>query len=63
MNLKVTSLIILAAALGLTVWICAVKPDMHKKFSVNIIEYLMKINKDGSVTTTKQVTQTVVDKK
>ena len=63
MNLKVTSLIILATALGLTVWICVAKPDMHKRFSVNIIEYLMKINKDGSVTTTKQVTQTVVDKK
>ena len=62
-SIKVASFVILAVVLGLSVWICVQKPDMHKQFSVNIIEYLMKINKDGSVTTTKQVTQTVVDKK
>ena len=62
-SLKVAVFITFAVVLGATVWICMEKPDMHKMFSVNVIEYLMKINKDGSVTTTKQVTQTVVDKK
>ena len=62
-SLKVAVFVTFAVVLGATIWICTAKPDMHKMFSLNVIEYLMKINKDGSVTTTKQVTQTVVDKK
>ena len=58
-GLKLAALIILAIALCVTVYICKSQPDMHKPFSLNTIEYLFKINKDGSVTTTKQVTQTV----
>ena len=45
---------------GVTIWICSEQPDMHKPFSIETIEYLFKINKDGSMTTTKEVTQTVV---
>ena len=44
--------IISAAAL------CITKPKMHKPFQMNIIEYIMKINADGTTTTTKQVTTT-----
>ena len=33
---------------------------MHKPFSIDIIEYLIKINDDGSMTTTKQVTKTII---
>ncbi len=62
-GLRVIGFVILALALGITVWICAVQPDMHKPFSLNTIEYLFKINKDGSMTTTKQVTQTIYKEK
>ena len=58
-GLKLAALVILAIALCVTVYICKSQPDMHKPFSLNTIEYLFKINKDGSMTTTKQVTQTV----
>ena len=59
LGLKIAGFIILALVLGATVYLCSVSPEMHKPFSLNTIEYLFKINKDGSMTTTKQVTQTV----
>ncbi len=59
-GLKVVFLAILAIAVSLTIWICIAQPDMHDPFSLNTIEYLLKLNKDGSVTTTKQVTETVI---
>jgi len=59
-TLKVIGFGILILAVALTIWICAEQPELHKPFSLNTIEYLFKINKDGSVTTTKQVTQTVI---
>ena len=60
-TLKIIGLGILILAAAITIWICAEKPELHKPFSLNTIEYLFKINKDGSVTTTKQVTQTVIN--
>ena len=62
-GLKLIGFILLAVAIAATIWICSTQPDMHKPFSVNTIEYLFKINKDGSMTTTKQVTQTVIKDK
>ena len=62
-SLKIIGMSLLIIALALTIWICMAQPEMHKPFSLNTIEYLMKINKDGSVTTTKQVTQTVIKDK
>ena len=59
LGLKIAGFIILTIVLGVTVYICMTPPEMHKPFSLNTIEYLFKINKDGSMTTTKQVTQTV----
>lgn len=59
-GLKMVLFFILAVVVSLTIWICVAQPDMHEPFSVNTIEYLFKINKDGSMTTTKQVTETVV---
>jgi len=51
-------IILLACA---TFWISTQQPDMHKPFSIDTIEYLFKINKDGSMTTTKQITtQTLI---
>jgi len=59
-GLKIVLFFILAIVVSLTLWICIAQPDMHEPFSVNTIEYLFKINKDGSMTTTKQVTETVI---
>ena len=61
-SLKVIGLGILVFIAAITIWICSEKPDMHKPFSLNTIEYLFKINKDGSLTTTKQITTTGVYK-
>ena len=60
LTLKIISLGILIIAVALTVWICIAQPELHKPLSLNAIEYLFKINKDGSITTTKQITQTVL---
>ena len=59
-GLKIIGFGLLVLIVGLSIWICSAQPDMHKPFSVNTIEYLFKINKDGSMTTTKQTTQTVI---
>ena len=59
-GLKMVLFFILAVVVSVTIWICFAQPDMHEPFSVNTIEYLFKINKDGSMTTTKQVTETVI---
>ena len=59
-GLKMVLFFILAIVVSLTIWICVAQPDMHDPFSINTIEYLFKINKDGSMTTTKQVTETVI---
>ncbi len=59
-SLKLIGLAILILLAVFTIWICSEKPDMHKPFSMDTIEYLFKINKDGSMTTTKQVTRTVL---
>ena len=59
-GLKMVLFFVLAVVVSLTIWICIAQPDMHDPFSVNTIEYLFKINKDGSLTTTKQVTETVI---
>ena len=59
-GIKIVLFFILALVVSLTLWICIAQPDMHDPFSVNTIEYLFKINKDGSMTTTKQITETVI---
>lgn len=59
-SLKLIGTVILIAVVSLTIYICSVKPDMHKPFSLSTIEYLFKINKDGSISTTKQITKTVI---
>lgn len=41
-----------------TGFIVVQKPVMHKTFSLSVIDYLIKFNTDGSVTTTKQTTTT-----
>ena len=60
LSLKITGIVLIVLMLGATVGICAASPKLHKQFSINIIEYLIKINDDGSVSTTKQTTQTIL---
>ena len=60
LNLMIISFVIIAVAVCFTIGVCISKPDMHKPFNLNIIEYLIKINDDGSVSTTKQTTTTVL---
>lgn len=60
LTLKVIGIGVLILVAVCTIWVCTVKPELHKPFSLNTIEYLLKINHDGSVSTTKQITQTVL---
>ena len=60
LSLKLIGFGVLIALAVFTIWICSEQPKMHKPFSLDTIEYLFKINKDGSLTTTKQITRTVV---
>ena len=61
-GLKIILFFVLALVVLCTLWICVIQPDMHEPFSLNTIEYLFKINKDGSMTTTKQITETVINR-
>ncbi|MBR1908543.1 hypothetical protein IJ818_06375 [bacterium] len=51
-------IVIIFVCLVLTGGIIIQKPVMHKQFSLSVIDYLIKFNTDGSVTTTKQTTTT-----
>lgn len=62
-TMKVISLVLIVFFLIGTVSICVSSPKMHKPFSINVIEYLIKINDDGTMSTTKQTTQTVIHKR
>lgn len=44
----------------LTVAFCITQPEMHKPFQINIIEYIIKINADGSFESTKSITTQTV---
>ncbi len=59
MNGKISVIVIVAAVSILTITFCFIQPKMHKPFQLNIIEYLIKINNDGSMTTIKSITTEV----
>jgi hypothetical protein len=63
MPIKVSGVILSVAALLLSAGICIVHPKMHKPFTIDIVEYFIKINDDGSMTTTKQTTKTIFKQK
>lgn len=58
---KLQSIFILLAltVIIFTVYICVTLPKMHKPLSLQTIEYALKFNTDGSVTTTKTVTEMI----
>ena len=62
MPLKFAGVIICLGALLATFGIFFIQPKMHKPFSIDIIEYLIKFNNDGTMTTTKQTTKTIMKK-
>ena len=62
-NSKASLIAIFVVMLIFSGIICVAKPLMHKPFSIDIIEYFIKINDDGSMTTTKKVTKTVIKDK
>lgn len=53
---------LLIILIALTIGICTVKPVMHKQLSFSVIDYLIKFNSDGSMTTVKQTTVTKLQK-
>ena len=55
---KAFFIIILLVFVISTGFIVTQKPVMHKAFSLSVIDYLIKFNTDGSITTTKQTTTT-----
>ena len=63
LNLKLFTTFVICSLLILSVVFVIKKPQMHKPFQINVIEYIMKINSDGSVTTTKSVTTNVIKEK
>ena len=62
MNIRTVLIVLLPAVFLASIGLCVAKPVMHKQFSIDIVEYIMKINDDGSMTTTKQVTRTMLKK-
>ncbi len=62
MNLKAVGLVLVLLMFGTTLGICIMAPKMHKEFSISVIDYLIKFNDDGSMSTTKQTTQTIRQK-
>lgn len=59
-NIKYLLVCAFVFAIVATVFVCVKRPVMHKPFSLNVVDYLIKFNNDGSVTTTKQTTTTVI---
>lgn len=56
-NFAITLLIVTLVA---TVGLCVKRPVLHKPFSISVIDYFIKFNSDGSMTTTKQTTTTEI---
>lgn len=59
-NNKLIFVVLITVGLLSTLYLCVSKPTLHKQFSISVIDYLIKFNTDGSVTTTKQTTTTVI---
>ncbi len=60
--MKKILLTILTIILIITAVLCVMKPTMHKQLSFSVINYIIKFNDDGSMTTLKQTTTTKLKK-
>lgn len=59
-TVKVVLIALLTFMAVSSVAIMVTNPQMHKMFSMSVIDYLIKFNDDGSITTTKQTTTTEI---
>lgn len=59
-TVKVVLIALLTFMAVTSVAIMVTNPQMHKMFSMSVIDYLIKFNDDGSITTTKQITTTEI---
>lgn len=62
-NLKCLGISSVLLIVILTVILCVGQPKMHKPLQFNIIQYFLKINSDGTTSTTKQTTTTLIREK
>lgn len=62
MNTKGITVVIIALTVLFSAGLCLTKPLMHKQFSIDIVDYFVKINDDGTMTTVKQTTKTILKK-
>lgn len=62
MNTKGIFIVILTLTVLCSGILCLKKPIMHKQFSIDIVDYFVKINDDGTMTTIKQTTKTILKK-
>ena len=56
LNIKLLIIVIFLLTTILTVYVCITQPMMHNRMSLNVMDYLIKFNNDGSITTTTKVT-------
>ena len=59
-TVKVVLIALLTFMAVTSVAIMVTNPQMHKMFSMSVIDYLIKVNEDGTITTTKQTTTTEI---
>lgn len=60
--IKIIIIALAVVAIATTIGFSTNQPEEHKPFVMNIIDYIVNFNNDGSVTTTKQVTTHQVNK-
>lgn len=54
-------IIILSTVILSSIAICVIKPKMHKPFSLNVIEYMIKFKSNGDMETVKTITTTTIN--
>ena len=54
---------LMVSILILSVGLCVAKPKIHKPFSINIIEYVIKFKTNGQIDTIKTTTSTTLEEK
>lgn len=45
----------------LSLTVCVMKPKMHKPFSIDVIEYMIKFKTNGEMETVKTITTTTIN--
>lgn len=59
-NRKNFAIALLVVTFFTTVGLCVKRPTQHKPLSISVVDYFIKFNNDGSMTTTKQTTTTEI---